>query len=84
MFSPHRIAPELPASATTPESAFPAYYISDSIPVDPQTGRLRFRTGTTANDLTLAQIQKMPRTDMRVQHHCVEGGRPLQRGTECD
>jgi DMSO/TMAO reductase YedYZ molybdopterin-dependent catalytic subunit len=23
--------------------------------------------------LTLAQIQKMPRTVMRVQHHCVEG-----------
>ena len=74
MFSPHRLAPELPASATTPESAFPAYYISDSIPVAPANWTLK--VGGLVRQpmvLTLAQIQKMPRTDMRVQHHCVEG-----------
>jgi len=74
MFSPHRLAPELPASAATPESAFPAYYISDSIPVAPANWTLKVR-GLVRQPmvLTLAQIQKMPRTDMRVQHHCVEG-----------
>jgi DMSO/TMAO reductase YedYZ molybdopterin-dependent catalytic subunit len=74
MFSPHRLAPELPASATTPESAFPAYYISDSIPVSPANWTLNVG-GLVRRPmiLTLAQIQKMPRTDMRVQHHCVEG-----------
>jgi DMSO/TMAO reductase YedYZ molybdopterin-dependent catalytic subunit len=74
MFSPHRLAPELPASATTPESAYPVYYISDSIPVTPANWTLKVG-GLVRRPmiLTLAQIQKMPRTDMRVQHHCVEG-----------
>ncbi len=74
MFSPHRLAPELPASATTRESAFPIYYISDSIPVAPANWTLKVG-GLVRRPmiLTLAQIQKMPRTDMRVQHHCVEG-----------
>jgi DMSO/TMAO reductase YedYZ molybdopterin-dependent catalytic subunit len=74
MFSPHRLAPELPASATTPESAYPVYYISDAIPVAPANWTLKVG-GLVRRPmiLTLAQIQKMPRTDMRVQHHCVEG-----------
>ena len=74
MFSPYQLAPELPASATTPESAFPAYYISDSIPVSPANWTLKVG-GLVRRPmiLTLAQIQKMPLTRMRVQHHCVEG-----------
>jgi hypothetical protein len=35
IFSPHRLAPELPPSAATPESAFPAYFISDEMPLPP-------------------------------------------------
>jgi DMSO/TMAO reductase YedYZ molybdopterin-dependent catalytic subunit len=74
MFSSHRLAPELPASAMTPESDFPAYYISDSIPVVSANWTLKV-AGLVRRPmlLTLAQIQKMPRTDMRIQHHCVEG-----------
>lgn len=74
MFSPHRLAPELPPSATTTEAAFPAYFISDSMPLPPPNWTLRVG-GLVRRPmmLTLAQIQKMPRTDMRVQHHCVEG-----------
>jgi DMSO/TMAO reductase YedYZ molybdopterin-dependent catalytic subunit len=74
MFSPHRLAPELPPSAATPESAFPAYYISDSIPVAPANWTLKVG-GLVRRPmiLTLGQLQKMSRTDMRVQHHCVEG-----------
>jgi DMSO/TMAO reductase YedYZ molybdopterin-dependent catalytic subunit len=74
MFSPHRLAPELPASATTPESTFPVYYISDSIPVAPANWTLKVG-GLVRRPmvLNLAQIQQMPSIDMRVQHHCVEG-----------
>jgi DMSO/TMAO reductase YedYZ molybdopterin-dependent catalytic subunit len=74
MFSPHRLAPELPPSATTPEAAFPAYFISDSMPAAPPNWTLKIG-GLVQRPmvLTLAQIQKLPRTEMRVQHHCVEG-----------
>src|SRR6266851_3694668 len=74
MFSPHRLAPELPPSATTPAAAFPAYFISDSMPAAPPNWTLKIG-GLVQRPmvLTLAQIQKLPRTEMRVQHHCVEG-----------
>jgi DMSO/TMAO reductase YedYZ molybdopterin-dependent catalytic subunit len=74
IFSPMRLAPELPASETTPESEFPTYYISDSMPVAPPNWSLKLG-GLIKRPmiLTLAQLQAMPRTDMRVQHHCVEG-----------
>jgi DMSO/TMAO reductase YedYZ molybdopterin-dependent catalytic subunit len=35
MFSPGHLAPEEPASNTTPESAFPTYFIADSMPTVP-------------------------------------------------
>ena len=74
VFSPNRLAPELPATDTTPESAFPSYFISDTIPIAPadwtlSVGGLVDRPLT----LTLAQLQQMTRTDLRVRHHCVEG-----------
>jgi DMSO/TMAO reductase YedYZ molybdopterin-dependent catalytic subunit len=74
MFSRHRLAPELPSSAATPESAFPAYYVSDSMPVEPANWTLKVG-GLVRRPmiLTSAQILNMPRTNMRVQHHCVEG-----------
>jgi DMSO/TMAO reductase YedYZ molybdopterin-dependent catalytic subunit len=74
MFSPNRLAPELPPSATTPEDAFPAYFISDSMPLAPAAWTLKVG-GLVKRPmvLTLVQLQAMARTDMRVQHHCVEG-----------
>ena len=74
IFSPTRLAPELPLSATTPEDAFPAYFISDSMPLALPNWALKVG-GLVKRPmvLTLAQLQTMPRTDMRVQHHCVEG-----------
>ena len=74
VFSPSRLAPELPPSAATPENAFPAYFISDAMPPMPvnwslKVGGLIKRPAV----LTLAQLRAMPPTDMRVQHHCVEG-----------
>jgi DMSO/TMAO reductase YedYZ molybdopterin-dependent catalytic subunit len=74
VFSPSRLAPELPASETTPENAFPSYFISDSVPEVPADWTLSVG-GLVERELvlTLDQLQKMPRTDLRVRHHCVEG-----------
>jgi DMSO/TMAO reductase YedYZ molybdopterin-dependent catalytic subunit len=74
LYSPKRLAPELPASAATPEDAFPTYFISNSIPVVPAHWALKVG-GMVARPTVffLAQIQTLPRTEIRVQHHCVEG-----------
>jgi DMSO/TMAO reductase YedYZ molybdopterin-dependent catalytic subunit len=74
VFSRSRLAPELPASETTPESAFQSYFISDSVPEVPADWTLSVG-GLVERELvlTLVQLQKMPRTDLRVRHHCVEG-----------
>jgi DMSO/TMAO reductase YedYZ molybdopterin-dependent catalytic subunit len=74
VFSPLRIAPESPEKDLTPESAFPRYFISDTMPFPPagwslKVGGMIARPGT----FTLEQLKAMPRTDMRVRHHCVEG-----------
>lgn len=74
LFSPTRLAPELPPSAATPESAFPAYFISDNLPALPANWTLAVG-GLVERKLvlTLDQLRQMTRTDLRVQHHCVEG-----------
>jgi DMSO/TMAO reductase YedYZ molybdopterin-dependent catalytic subunit len=74
VFSPSRLAPELRASATTPESAFPSYFIADTMPVAPPNWTLSVG-GMVERELvmTLDQLLKLTRTDMRVRHHCVEG-----------
>ncbi len=71
---PNRLAPELPPPAQTPENAFPAYFISGAMPSVPANWTLKVG-GLVEHPavLTLDQLQRMPRTDMRVQHHCVEG-----------
>lgn len=74
LFSPSRLAPEEPESALTPERAFPSYFIADTMPFPPagwslKVGGMVARPGV----FTLAQLKTMPRTDMRVRHHCVEG-----------
>jgi DMSO/TMAO reductase YedYZ molybdopterin-dependent catalytic subunit len=74
LFSTHRLAPELPASAQTPEDKFPAYFIADDMPEAPANWTLTVG-GMVSRPVTLTieQLKQMPRTDMRVQHHCVEG-----------
>ena len=74
VFSPNRLAPELPASDTTPESAFPSYFISESMPAVPANWTLAVGGLVERPQvLTLDQLRKMTRTDLRVRHHCVEG-----------
>jgi DMSO/TMAO reductase YedYZ molybdopterin-dependent catalytic subunit len=74
LFSPSRLAPELPITAITPEHAFPSYFISETMPTVPDDWTLSVG-GLVERPLvlTLSQLMKMTRTDLRVQHHCVEG-----------
>ncbi|HMC35771.1 MAG TPA: molybdopterin-dependent oxidoreductase, partial [Myxococcales bacterium] len=58
----------------TPERAFPSYFIADTMPFPPagwslKVGGMIAHPGT----FTLEQLKSMPRIDMRVRHHCVEG-----------
>jgi DMSO/TMAO reductase YedYZ molybdopterin-dependent catalytic subunit len=74
VLSPEGLAPAPRVSAQTPMSAFPAYKIGADYPRPPPGWTLevggmverprRFR---------LEELQRLPRTDMRVRHHCVEG-----------
>jgi DMSO/TMAO reductase YedYZ molybdopterin-dependent catalytic subunit len=74
LFSENRLAPEPPASELTPEADFPSYFISDSVPLAPDNWMLVVG-GLVARPsvFSLDQLMRMPRTGMRVRHHCVEG-----------
>jgi len=74
VFSPSRLAPESPENELTPEQAFPSYFISDVMPFPPDVWSLKVG-GMVARPgiFTIDQLKAMPRTAMRVRHHCVEG-----------
>lgn len=74
LFDPDRMAPLLPESAATPEEAFPKYFVSDSIPIAPAGWRLKVGgLVKTPVELSVEELMRLPRTELRVQHHCVEG-----------
>src|SRR5262249_15889366 len=58
----------------SPFDDFPVYYVDDQIPEPPPDWQLKV-TGLVARPLTLtrADLERMPRTDIRVRHYCVEG-----------
>jgi len=60
-------------SLTKPE-AFPVYHIADDVPAVPAGWKLQVK-GLCARPLSLTvdDLKKMPRTDIRVRHYCVEG-----------
>jgi DMSO/TMAO reductase YedYZ molybdopterin-dependent catalytic subunit len=74
LFDPDRLAPELPEEDETDLRMFPAYKIGEEYPVTPDGWALPVR-GLVAKPLTLslADLQRLPRTRVRVRHHCVEG-----------
>ena len=71
LFSPSR---ELHPGDVTPEMAFPVYHISPAVPIAPPSWTLKIG-GRVARprELTLDQLMALPRTDLRIEHHCVEG-----------
>ncbi|AGC41501.1 molybdopterin-binding oxidoreductase [Myxococcus stipitatus DSM 14675] len=74
LFDENQLAPELPPEETTPPGAFPQYFISDTVPRAPPGWTLRVG-GLVARPatLTLAELQRLPGTQYRLRHHCVEG-----------
>ncbi len=74
MFSPTRLAPELPPSASTSADAFPSYFVSDDMPFPPDNWSLKVG-GLVAKAMVLSldDLKRMARVDLRVRHHCVEG-----------
>jgi DMSO/TMAO reductase YedYZ molybdopterin-dependent catalytic subunit len=74
LFDPTRLAPELDEDEETAPGDFPAYKISPEFPLAPAGWVLVVR-GLVARPLTLslADLQRLPRTRVRVRHHCVEG-----------
>ncbi|MGH7322485.1 MAG: molybdopterin-dependent oxidoreductase [Candidatus Rokuibacteriota bacterium] len=74
LYSPTRLAREYPAAERTAQ--VPTYFISRTVPMlrDPTAWRLRV-DGLVRRplDLSLGQLQAMPRTSYTVKHHCVEG-----------
>lgn len=74
LFSFERAAPELPPESETASADFPSYFISPEVPLAPASWRLAVG-GMVARpaSLSLADLQRLPRTAMRVRHHCVEG-----------
>jgi DMSO/TMAO reductase YedYZ molybdopterin-dependent catalytic subunit len=74
LFDPGRLAPELGEEEETAIEDFPEYKISDDFPVAPAGWALAVK-GLVARPMTLsiAELQRLPRTRTRVRHHCVEG-----------
>jgi DMSO/TMAO reductase YedYZ molybdopterin-dependent catalytic subunit len=74
LFDPRRLAPELGEEALSPPGAFPQYKIGDAFPDVPAGWSLAVR-GLVRRPmaLSLADLRRLPRTDVRVRHHCVEG-----------
>jgi DMSO/TMAO reductase YedYZ molybdopterin-dependent catalytic subunit len=74
MFRPEHLAARPGPEAQTPPGAFPEYFISASVPLAPEGWRLRV-SGMVARplELSLAELQRLSRTDVRVRHYCVEG-----------
>jgi DMSO/TMAO reductase YedYZ molybdopterin-dependent catalytic subunit len=73
-FSPSRRAPRPGDRWLTAEETFPVYFISDALPPPPEPWSLKIG-GLVARPRTLSldDLTRLPRTDMRVEHHCVEG-----------
>lgn len=74
LFNPTRLAPELAPGSETDDHDFPAYKIGDFYPALPanwalKVGGLCARPGL----YSLEQLKRLPMTQVRVRHHCVEG-----------
>jgi DMSO/TMAO reductase YedYZ molybdopterin-dependent catalytic subunit len=60
--------------SSTPAGMFPAYHIAPAAPIAPAGWKLVVG-GLVARprSFTLEDLQRLPRTDVRYRHHCVEG-----------
>jgi DMSO/TMAO reductase YedYZ molybdopterin-dependent catalytic subunit len=74
LFDPNRLAPELSEDEESDLEDFPAYKISPEFPPVP-AGWSLVVGGLVARPMTLSagDLERLPRTRVRVRHHCVEG-----------
>lgn len=74
LFSRTRLSPTARLEEVTAEKDFPAYFISPSVPLAPAGWALDVR-GLVERPMTLSfdDLRALTRTDIRVEHHCVEG-----------
>ena len=74
LFSGSRTAPTARAADLTAPDAFPEYYLADEVPLAPAGWVLQVRgLVDRPADFSLEDLQRMTRTDVRVEHHRVEG-----------
>jgi DMSO/TMAO reductase YedYZ molybdopterin-dependent catalytic subunit len=66
--------PSVSADQLTKPGAYPSYHIAPKVPIQPADWVLEV-TGKVARPrrLSLDDLMKLPRTDIRVRHYCVEG-----------
>ena len=74
----HRAMNTAPAGARAAGEAFPGYFISPEVPVwdEAARGTWRLEVGGLVERplrLTLAELTALPRTELRLDHFCVEG-----------
>ncbi|HVZ72768.1 MAG TPA: molybdopterin-dependent oxidoreductase [Polyangia bacterium] len=67
-----------PARAHAAGKAFPSYFVADEVPVwdEAENGVWRLEIGGLVRrpvKLTLDELKALPRTDLRLEHFCVEG-----------
>jgi DMSO/TMAO reductase YedYZ molybdopterin-dependent catalytic subunit len=67
-----------PASARVAGARFPSYFVADQLPVwnESVSGMWRLEIGGMVRRpvrLTLAELKALPRTELRLEHFCVEG-----------
>ena len=74
MQSDGRELPRFPDEALTPAGQFPVYHASP-FPPPPPAGWALAIGGRVARPRTfsLEDLRRLPRTDLRIEHHCVEG-----------
>jgi DMSO/TMAO reductase YedYZ molybdopterin-dependent catalytic subunit len=80
LYSPTRLAPELPESARTSQRNFPAYSITYNrtrqFPTVADTAEWALEVGGLVRKpmrFTREMLEALPRTGYTVKHHCVEG-----------
>src|SRR5215217_5672904 len=74
LFDEDQLAPELPPEDATPPGDFPQYFVSESMPLAP--GGWALKVGGLVERpsvLSLEDLRRLPRTEYRIRHHCVEG-----------
>jgi len=74
LFRPEQLARELPKEAETEPGEFPRYFVAATVSSAPPGWMLRVG-GLVARPgrYPLAALERLPRTDVRVRHYCVEG-----------